>query len=78
MEKIKLSKAQRTAVEVLRQGGKIFRWNDDTYGMDDCDMNTLPFRASTFHFLNKHGLIEVCERPSESCEIYSLASHFEI
>lgn len=76
--KIKLSKAQLTAVSVLRQGGRIFRWNDETYGMDDFDMNTLPFRASTFHFLLKHDLIEVWERPSESCEIYTLASHFEI
>ena len=78
MKRIKLSKTQLEAIEVLRQGGRIFSFDDGDVGLDDCVSNTLTFRRSTLSFLLKNDLIEVWERPSEGCQVYWLASHFEL
>lgn len=77
MTKIKLSKTQATAMYVLKNGGRIFSWNDCTVGMEDGEGNTLAFRKTTFNFLIRHDFIEISERPSLQCQIYSIASHFE-
>lgn len=62
---------------VLKQGGRIFSFDDGTVGLDDVDGNTLKFYYPTFRWLLNKGFIEVAERPSIGCEIYCIASHFE-
>lgn len=76
--KIKLSPAQSSALHVLKNGGRIFSFDDGTVGLDDADGNTLSFSRSIFTVLLKNEWIEVWERPSIGCEVYALSSHFEI
>jgi hypothetical protein len=67
-----LSTTQIDILKILDAGGKIFVFDNGTYGLDDVDGNTLNFRSTTFHALNRYGMIEITERPCLGCDIYGL------
>jgi hypothetical protein len=69
----KLSGTQVHTLEILNAGGKLFVWDDGSYGLDDVDNNTLPFRSTTFHALSRYNLIKIVERPVLGCEVYGLS-----
>ena len=69
-----LSKCQRNVISILKDGGKVFLFEDGSVGLDDKDMNTLPFYGQTFDALIRKKKIEVVERPSTGCEIYGATS----
>lgn len=70
--KSKLSETQLHVLAILKDGGRLFIFEDGDIGLDDVDGNTLPFRGSTFDCLVSMKLIETIERPALGVEIYGL------
>jgi hypothetical protein len=69
---VKASKHQKEVLTILKNGGKLFHFEDCTFGLDDCDSNTLKFNRKTFEALYKLKAIARVERPSLSVDIWGI------
>jgi|GEM_PF-6210820 hypothetical protein len=69
---VKASKHQKEVLTILKNGGKLFHFEDCTFGLDDCDSNTLKFNRKTFEALYKLKAIAIIERPNLGTDIYGI------
>ena len=74
----RLTRYQKRVLFELAMGGKIFAFDFPVeYGFNDVDGNSYPFRKDSFDILLDNGFIQVCERPSLTCQIYGLSKKAE-
>lgn len=69
---MKASKHQKEVLTILKNGGKLFHFEDCTFALDDCDMNTIRFNRKTFEALYKLKAIAIIERPNLGTDIYGI------
>lgn len=69
-----LTYTQNKVLEELKDGGKVFLFEDGSVGLDNYRGDTLKFRKTTFNFLLINNLIEIDYKPSLGVEVYKISN----
>ncbi len=68
----RLTKVQKNVLAILKNGGRIFLFEDGSTGLDDADGNTIRFNSKTFDALIEKSCLAVSARPNICTEIYTI------
>lgn len=72
---VRINKHQKEILNILKNGGKLFHFEDCTFGLDDIDGNILRFNKKTFEKLYKLKYIQIVERPALNIDIWGLSEN---